>query len=250
MVGLYHGCQHRRAARRRSRARSSRSSREFGVTNAFIVPAVIQFLLHDARASRRPTSRRCGAIVYGASPITDTVLVQAMETLRLRVHPGVRTHRDDRRDHAARRPRTTTRRAARTCCGRAASRTRGSSCASSTRTPATTCRSARSARSWTRSPQNMKGYWNNPRRPPTRSTPDGWFRTGDAGYLDADGYLYIHDRVKDMIVSGGENVYPAEVENALIEASRRRRRRGDRRARRALGRGGEGDRRRRPTARA
>jgi acyl-CoA synthetase (AMP-forming)/AMP-acid ligase II len=46
--------------------------------------------------------------------------------------------------------------------------------------------------------------------------PDGFFRTGDAGYLDDDGYLYIHDRVKDMIVSGGENVYPAEVENVLM----------------------------------
>jgi acyl-CoA synthetase (AMP-forming)/AMP-acid ligase II len=43
-----------------------------------------------------------------------------------------------------------------------------------------------------------------------------WFHTGDAGYFDADGYLYIYDRVKDMIVSGGENVYPAEVESALM----------------------------------
>ncbi|MDR3497974.1 MAG: fatty acid--CoA ligase [Parvibaculum sp.] len=61
----------------------------------------------------------------------------------------------------------------------------------------------------------MKGYWNRP-----EATADavrgGWFHSGDAGYFDADGYLYIHDRVKDMIVSGGENVYPAEVENALF----------------------------------
>ena len=44
---------------------------------------------------------------------------------------------------------------------------------------------------------------------------DGWLRTGDAGYIDKDGYFYIHDRVKDMIISGGENIYPAEVESAL-----------------------------------
>jgi len=47
-------------------------------------------------------------------------------------------------------------------------------------------------------------------------TDDGWFKSGDAGYLDDDGYLYIHDRVKDMIISGGENVYPAEVESVLM----------------------------------
>jgi long-chain acyl-CoA synthetase len=48
-------------------------------------------------------------------------------------------------------------------------------------------------------------------------TDDGWFKTGDAGYRDEDGFLYLHDRVKDMIVSGGENIYPAEVENVLAK---------------------------------
>ena len=67
-----------------------------------------------------------------------------------------------------------------------------------------------------RSPQVMKGYWNNDAATREAVDDDGWFRSGDAGFLDADGYLFIHDRVKDMIVSGGENVYPAEVENVLM----------------------------------
>ena len=68
----------------------------------------------------------------------------------------------------------------------------------------------------TRSAYNMAGYWG--KRDETAATIDegGWLRTGDAGYLDADGYLYLHDRIKDMIVSGGENIYPAEVENVLL----------------------------------
>ncbi|PJK31500.1 acyl-CoA synthetase [Minwuia thermotolerans] len=66
-----------------------------------------------------------------------------------------------------------------------------------------------------RTPQNMKGYWKRPEAT-AAVLREGWFRTGDAGYLDADGYLYIHDRIKDMIVSGGENIYPAEVESALF----------------------------------
>ncbi len=61
----------------------------------------------------------------------------------------------------------------------------------------------------------MKGYWNRPEAT-EEAVKNGWFYTGDAGYFDEEGYLYIHDRVKDMIVSGGENVYPAEVENALF----------------------------------
>jgi acyl-CoA synthetase (AMP-forming)/AMP-acid ligase II len=67
----------------------------------------------------------------------------------------------------------------------------------------------------TRSRKNMKGYWNMAEATAATIDGEGWLRTGDAGYLDEDGYLYIHDRVKDMIISGGENVYPAEVENAV-----------------------------------
>ncbi len=70
---------------------------------------------------------------------------------------------------------------------------------------------------WVRSGQVMKGYWNLDDATREAIDDEGWFRSGDAGYLDEDGYLYIHDRVKDMIVSGGENVYPAEVENVLMD---------------------------------
>jgi len=67
---------------------------------------------------------------------------------------------------------------------------------------------------WVRSPTMMLGYW---KRPDATAEVliDGWYRTGDGGQLDADGYLYLTDRIKDMIISGGENVYPVEVEQAL-----------------------------------
>ncbi len=66
-------------------------------------------------------------------------------------------------------------------------------------------------------PNVMKGYWNRPEATAEAIDEKGWFHTGDAGYLDADGFLFISDRVKDMVISGGENVYPAEVESILFE---------------------------------
>ncbi len=59
------------------------------------------------------------------------------------------------------------------------------------------------------------GYWNRPQATAEALDKDGWFRSGDIGYLDADGYLYVCDRLKDMIISGGENIYPAEIESVL-----------------------------------
>ena len=67
-----------------------------------------------------------------------------------------------------------------------------------------------------RGPNTMLGYWNKPEQ--TAATlVDGWVMTGDGGYMDEDGFLYIVDRIKDMIVSGGENVFSAEVENAIMQ---------------------------------
>lgn len=65
-----------------------------------------------------------------------------------------------------------------------------------------------------RGPGLMKGYWRRPEDTKV-AVPDGWFRTGDAGTIDASGFVYVRDRIKDMIVSGGENIYPAEVESVL-----------------------------------
>ncbi|MFD0478940.1 hypothetical protein ACFQ0B_70235 [Nonomuraea thailandensis] len=63
----------------------------------------------------------------------------------------------------------------------------------------------------------MPGYWRRPEESAEVLSADGWFRSGDVGVADEDGYVRISDRVKDMIISGGENIYPAEVESALYE---------------------------------
>ncbi len=70
---------------------------------------------------------------------------------------------------------------------------------------------------WLRGPNVTPGYFNRPVESAAALTPDGWLRTGDGGYVDEDGYLFLADRIKDMIVSGGENVYPVEVEEALAQ---------------------------------
>lgn len=64
-------------------------------------------------------------------------------------------------------------------------------------------------------PNVMAGYWNRPGATKEIIDADGWFHSGDIGYFDDEGYLYVVDRVKDMVISGGENVYPAEVESVL-----------------------------------
>src|SRR5690606_11436992 len=67
-----------------------------------------------------------------------------------------------------------------------------------------------------RGPKVTKGYWKN-EKATKEAIKDGWFYTGDMGYLDEDGYLYITDRKKDMIISGGENIASLEVERVLYE---------------------------------
>ena len=69
---------------------------------------------------------------------------------------------------------------------------------------------------WTKSDQNMLGYWNNPDATAATLTEDGWLKTGDLGRLDAEGYLSIVDRAKDMLIYKGYNVYPRELEELLV----------------------------------
>jgi long-chain acyl-CoA synthetase len=68
---------------------------------------------------------------------------------------------------------------------------------------------------WARSAKITAGYWQAPEATSEVITSDGWFRTGDLAYADDDGYIYLCDRLRDMIITGGENVYPAEVEDVL-----------------------------------
>ncbi len=70
---------------------------------------------------------------------------------------------------------------------------------------------------WLRTPQLMKGFLNKPEATAEVLVEDGWFRTGDMGHVDEDGYVFVSDRLKDMIITGGENVYSPEVERVLSE---------------------------------
>jgi long-chain acyl-CoA synthetase len=188
---------------------------EHGITNAFMVPAVIQFVLMTPGVEETDFST-LRALVYGASPITDSVLVKGMETLGcefiqvygLTETTGAITQLDGVDHDPQGRPELLR------SCGKPYPWVEVRVVDSSTGEDVPV---GQVGELWTRSHQNMAGYWNNAAATAEAITPDGWFKTGDAGYLDGDGFIFLHDRVKDMIVTGGENVYPAEVENALMK---------------------------------
>ena len=186
----------------------------YRTTNALFVPAMLQFLsMVPGAGDRDYTSMR--AINYGASPITNETLISAMRVFKCRFvqvygmteTTGAITELAAE-DHDPDGPRAHLLRSA----GRPYPwvELRILDLESGAPVPA-----GQVGEVWTRSPQNMLGYWNKPEETEKTKMADGWLRTGDAGYLDEEGFLFLTDRVKDMIVSGGENVYPAEVENAL-----------------------------------
>jgi long-chain acyl-CoA synthetase len=214
MVGLYHGC-HTVLLRDVDPAVILDVIPRFGITNAFFVPAVIQFLLLTPGVEQTDFST-LRAVLYGASPITDSVLSKAMDVFGcefiqvygLTETTGAITQLDPEHHDPVGNPKLLR------SCGKpyAWVEMRIVDPESGDDVPDGTV-----GELWTRSPQNMKGYWANEDATRAAIDDDGWFKTGDAGYRDANGFLFLHDRVKDMIVSGGENIYPAEVENVLAK---------------------------------
>ena len=179
---------------------------------AFLVPAMIGALMSEKAIESTDTSslRR---IIYGASAIAPELLKRALQTFKdtgfvqvygLTETSGIITALSPE-DHVSANSQIMT------SCGRAIPGVElrivdlvGSTLAAR-QVGEVVCRTTK----------NMKGYWNRDAET-AKTLRGGWLHTGDAGYLDEDGYLFIEDRIKDMIVSGGENVYPAEIEKVLI----------------------------------
>ena len=186
------------------------------VTNAVFVPTILQMLTSVPGAAERdyPALR---SIAYGASPITTPVLKTALRTFGCPLF-GVYGLTEttggvvqlDPDDHDPDGPREYLLRSA----GRPRPwmELRIVDPLNGRELPP-----GAGGEVWMRGPNVMAGYANRPEETAKALTPDGWLRTGDGGYLDEDGYLFLTDRIKDMIVSGGENVYPVEVEEALSQ---------------------------------
>lgn len=186
-----------------------------GITHGFLVPAALQFLLMVPGVDEADFSS-LKVMVYGASPISEEVLARCVTLFGCKFWQAygltettgavVNLPPDDHDPNGPNKHRLRS-------CG-----IPGTGVELRIVDAETDADLPQGAigEIWIRSPQVMKGYWNMPEETAKAITDDGWFKSGDAGYLDEDGYLYIHDRVKDMIVSGGENVYPAEVENVLM----------------------------------
>jgi len=185
------------------------------ITHAFLVPAVLQFMLMVPGAETADFSS-LEVLVYGASPISEDVLARCVRLFGCKFWQAygltettgavVNLPPEDHDPDGANKHRLRS-------CGLPGPGVELRIVDSVSRHDLPT---GEVGEIWIRSPQVMKGYWHLDDETAKAIVEDGWFRSGDLGYLDADGYLYIHDRVKDMIVSGGENVYPAEVENVLM----------------------------------
>jgi long-chain acyl-CoA synthetase len=186
------------------------------VTNAVFVPTMLQMMAAVPGAAERDLSA-LRSIAYGASPITTPVLKAALRTLRCPLF-GVYGLTEttggvvqlDPADHDPEGPREHLLRSAGRPLPWVAMRVVDPISGGE-------CPPGAVGEIWLRAPNVMAGYFNRPEETAAALTQDGWLRTGDGGFVDADGYLFLTDRIKDMVVSGGENVYPIEVEEALSQ---------------------------------
>ena len=187
-----------------------------GATHAFFVPPVIARFL-DAGEAASATIAGLRYIVYGAAPMPLPLLQRALDTWPqtnfVQVYGqtelcGAVTALSDA-DH-----RDPTRSDLRLSAGKAVLGTEIRIVDPETGSELPV---GEPGEIWVRSNQNMSGYLNRPEATTETITSDDWVRTGDVGRLDADGYVYIEDRLKDMIITGGENVYGPEVESVLVE---------------------------------
>ncbi len=185
------------------------------VTNAFFVPTVLQGLL-DVPGIERADLSSLKLLMYGASPIGEALLRRALDVLGcgfIQAYGMTETSGSivtlDPEEHRLEGDGVDRLRS----CGRALPYAE-----IRITDPNSFEESAVGAvgEIWVRSEMLMKGYWGKPQATAETITPEGWLRTGDAAYRDADGFIYLYDRFKDMIISGGENIYPAEIENALL----------------------------------
>jgi long-chain acyl-CoA synthetase len=186
------------------------------VTNPIFVPTMLQTMTAVPGARARDYSQ-LRTIVYGASPITTTALRETLDTFRcgllglygLTESTGGVVHLDPG-DHQRSGPRQRLLRSV----GRPYEWVQLRICDPGTGAELAT---GSVGEVWLRGPNVMPGYFRRPQETARALSPDGWLRTGDGGYLDEEGYLFLTDRVKDMIISGGENVYPIEVEEVLAQ---------------------------------
>jgi long-chain acyl-CoA synthetase len=183
------------------------------VTHAFLVPSVVQMLLAAPDLAGADLSS-LRLLMYGAAPMGDVLLRRAIAGLgcnfmhaygMTEASGTVAVLRPEAHDPDGPNPELLN------SCGRAMPwvELQVVDAAGTLAAPGAT------GELWVRSPMLMAGYWRNPQATAAAITPEGWFRTGDVARMDAAGHVFLIDRIKDMIISGGENIYPAEIENVL-----------------------------------
>ena len=184
---------------------------EQSVTHVLLVPAMIKMVLNHPQANQADVSS-LERIMYGASPMPAATLEQCMS-----VWPGVGLVQAYGQTELA--PVATTLSAADHAEGGERLKSAGRPTAVSdiriVDEEGNDCPTGTSGEVVVRGPHAMLGYWNKPEET-AKALQDGWVFTGDAAFFNEEGYLFIVDRVKDMVVTGGENVFTTEVENAVI----------------------------------